>query len=226
MTTYNFHFTAKSDNVKTGSMPVTTSTAETCPPSCPFRKKGCYAENSFLGMHWRKITDGRRGEGFTAFLAKIREIPKGTLWRHNQAGDLPGKGDRINAGELLRLAKAARGTRGFTYTHKPPTSKNLKAIRAATREGFTINLSGNSLKHADRLSRHGLPVVAVLPSEAVKVKNLTTPADRPVVVCPATRSEYITCKTCGLCSKADRPFIIGFPAHGSQSEKADAIANN
>jgi len=226
MTTYNFHFTAKSDNVKTGDMPVTTSTAATCPDKCPLKKGGCYAKNSFLGMHWKKVTDGSRGESFTSFLKKIRSILPGTLWRHGQAGDLPGKGDRINARDLLRLAKAARGTRGFTYTHKPPTADNLKAIRAATREGFVINLSGNNLKHADRLSRHGLPVVAVLPSESVKVKNLTTPQGRPVVVCPATRSEYITCKTCGLCSKADRPFIIGFPAHGTMSAKADAIANN
>jgi len=224
MTTYNFHFTPKSDNAKTGAMPVTTSTAATCPDSCPLKAGGCYAKTSFLGMHWKKVSDGRRGEGFTSFLQQIRSIAPGTLWRHNQAGDLPGKGDNIAAGDLLRLAKAARGTRGFTYTHKPTTAKNLKAIRSAVKEGFTINLSSNNLKHADRLSRHGLPVVTVLPSEAVKVKNLTTPQGRPVVVCPATRSEYITCKTCGLCSKADRKFIIGFPAHGSQSDKANSIA--
>ena len=225
MKTYNFHFTAKSHNAKTGPMPVTTSTAATCPDSCPLKSGGCYAKTSFLAMHWAKVTRGARGDSFRDFLGKIREIPKGTLWRHNQAGDLPGRGDNIAKGDLLRLARAAKGTRGFSYTHKPPTAKNLSAIRQATREGFTINLSGNSLSHADRLSRHGLPVVAVLPSDAVKVKNLTTPQGRRVVVCPATRSEYINCSTCGLCQRGSRDYIIGFPAHGSQSEKANFIAS-
>jgi len=207
-------------------MPVTTSSAATCPDSCPLKSGGCYAKTSFLGMHWSKVTSGKRGESITNFLKQVRELPAGILWRHNQAGDLPGKGDSINTRDLFRLAKANRGKRGFTYTHKPPTAKNLNAIRAASKEGFTINLSANSVAHADGLSRHRLPVVVVLPSEAVKMRNLFTPKGRKVVVCPATRSDYITCKSCGLCQKADRDFIIGFPAHGTMSAKADAIASH
>lgn len=222
----NYHITQKSDNVKTGPMPVTTSSAKTCPDSCPLKTGGCYAKTSFLGMHWRKVTLGERGDTFSSLLAQIREIPSGSLWRHNQAGDLPGTGDRINARQLFRLAKANKGKRGFTYTHKPPTASNLSAIRSASREGFTINLSANSLRHADNLAKHRLPVVTVLPSEAVNVRNLTTPKGTRVVVCPATRSDFITCKSCGLCQKADRGFVIGFPAHGSMAEKANAIANN
>jgi hypothetical protein len=222
----NFHISLQSSNVKTGPMPVTTSSADTCPNACPLKAGGCYAKTSFLGMHWQKVTKGKRGEGFSAFLRQIRSIPSGTLWRHNQAGDLPGKGDRINKRELFRLARANKGKRGFTYTHKPPTWQNLSAIRGAIKEGFTINLSGNSLTHVDKLAKHRLPLVTVLPSETVQVRNLKTPKGLSVVVCPATRSEFITCRTCGLCQKADRGFVIGFPAHGSAAEKANAIANS
>jgi len=222
----NFHFTPVSDNQKTGPMPVTTTGAQSCPDSCPLRAGGCYAKTSFLGIHWSKVTKGARGETFRDFLGKIRAIPQGTLWRHNQAGDLPGRGDRINKRELVSLAKANRGRKGFTYTHKPPTADNLAAIREATAHGFTINLSANNLAHADRLSRHRLPVVTVLPSESVNVPNLKTPQGRRVIVCPATRSDFITCNSCGLCQRGNREYIIGFPAHGSQSEKADAIARN
>jgi hypothetical protein len=222
----NFQITLKSANVKTGAMPVTTSSAKTCPDSCPLKAGGCYAKTSFLGMHWHKVTAGTRGESFSSLLAQIRELAPGALWRHNQAGDLPGTGDRINKRDLVRLARSNKGKRGFTYTHKPPTARNLDAIRKATREGFTINLSANSLTHADKLAKHRLPVVAVLPSQDIEKRNLVTPRGTPVVVCPATRSEYITCKTCGLCQKGDRAFIIGFPAHGTMAEKADAIARN
>ena len=221
----NFHLSPISSNEKTGPIPVTTTGRKSCPDACPFKAGGCYAENYYLSMHWTKVDSGKRGGNLSQLVEKIRNFPAGQLWRHNQAGDLPGSGDNINRRDLLAIAKANKGKRGWTYTHKPPTAKNLSAIREASREGFTINLSGNSLAHADRLSRHRLPVVAVLPSDAVKHKTMTSPAGRRVIVCPATRLENVTCATCGLCQRANRDYIIGFPAHGTQSKKANAIAN-
>jgi hypothetical protein len=158
------------------------------------------------------------------FCNVIAAFPENTLWRHNQAGDLPGDGDKIDLRSLSRIIAANHGKRGFTYTHKPPTHENLYAITAANTFGFTVNLSANSLEHADELSKHGQPVVTVLPSDHVNLRSCTTPAGRKVVVCPAARSEVINCKTCALCQKADRKFIIGFPAHGNSYKKVDAVA--
>lgn len=89
-----------------------------------------------------------------------------------------------------------------------------------TRGGFTINLSGNNLGHADTLADLNIgPVVVVLPS-AVKT-NTVTPKGRKVVVCPATQRDDVSCATCGLCQKARRSVIVGFPAHGSGKKKAE-----
>lgn len=218
--------TRKSRNAKTGPIPVSTTTALTCPVSCPFNRAnegGCYADGGPLRLNWDKVTQGKAGMGWEAFCAEVAKLPDGQLWRHNQAGDLPGEGDAIHAGKLLELVLANRGKRGFTYTHKPMTKDNANAVAWANREGFVVNLSANNLQHADELADLGIaPVVAVLP--ASQTTNTTTPKGRKVVVCPATQRDDVSCMTCGLCARL-RDAIIGFPAHGAAHRKADAIAS-
>lgn len=224
------HFTLKSANVKTGPIPVSTSSADTCPDACPLKAKGCYAKTGPLAMHWAKVTAGARGQAFSAFLAQIKALPKGQTWRHNQAGDLAGKGDRINLQALRRLTAANTGKRGFTYTHKPPAlGSNAKAIQEANKGGFTVNLSGNSLQHADELLALGIaPVVAIVP-EGLRPNGETggkTPAGNRFIFCPAQTREGVTCSTCRLCSVAKREYIIAFEAHGTNKKAAAVIAKN
>jgi len=221
------HLTLKSSNAKTGPIPVSTTSANTCPDKCPLKSKGCYAKSGPLALHWAKVTAGDRGESWKAFLQAITHLPAGTFWRHNQAGDLPGNNNRIDGLMLSELVKANSGKRGFTYTHKPIHEKgNLPAIRKANRSGFTINLSGNSLAHADQLMKTGLPVVTLLPARDTSVKNQKSPAGNLVVTCPATRIGGMSCDKCRLCSKADRGFIIGFPAHGTAVRTVDELIAN
>lgn len=226
-----YHLTTQSTNVKTGPIPVSTSSQRTCPPSCPFRNHGCYAGQAPLVFHWNAVSRGERGTPFAAFLSAIKSLPPNQLWRHNQAGDLPGIGNHIDRTKLVSLAKSSQGRRGFTYTHKPciategvPSSvsrANLASVRQASRLGFTINLSGNGIAHADRLAKTGLPVATVVPSDSPA--RFTTPAGNRVVVCPAQRSDTTTCSTCGLCAKSNRGFIIGFLPHGNGSKKVNSI---
>ena len=159
-----YHMTIKSSNDKTGAIPVTSTSAESCPDACPLKGAGCYGDNFPLSLHWQKVTNNERGLSFDAFCDVITSLPDDTFWRHNQVGDLPGKGNRINTAQLSQLVKANQGKRGFTYTHKPPTKTNLKAIRQANQDGFTINLSANSIDHADQLMEYALPVVTIVDS--------------------------------------------------------------
>lgn len=219
----NFALTLKSNNSKTGPIPVSVTSSDSCPTACPLAAGGCYAKGGPLAMYWRKVSAGTAGAGWKAFLASVRALPAGQLWRHNQAGDLPGEGNRIDAQALRELVRANEGKKGFTYTHKPPTKRNARAIAEANENGFVINLSANSMKHADELAGHAIgPVVTVLP--ITTIKNTRTPAGRSVIVCPATYRENISCSTCGLCARATRGFIVGFPAHGASKRKASNIA--
>ncbi len=210
----------RSHNRKTGPIPVSMTSPRTCPPGCPWRHAGCYGEQYFAGVHFRRLD---RGEGLAwdDFCSRVSDLPAGQPWRHNEAGDLPGDGDVIETELFLDLVAAARHTRGFTYTHKPVLGPgpfpegNAHLIRVANQEGgLVVNLSADSLPHADRLAdlRAG-PVTVVLP--AGRRVPSSTPAGRRVVACPAIEGEGVSCLDCMLCARAGRGIIVGFPAHGS-----------
>lgn len=225
------HLSLQSRNEKTGPIPVSTTSSETCPPSCAFFDNGCYAKLGHVAMHWRRVDEGR-GSSWDAFVGQVSTLPDnryGNIWRHNQAGDLPGDGGTLDCGKLDQLVKAnaKAGMRGFTYTHKPlATSKEREAIKSANKRGFTVNLSGNSPAHADTLADLGIaPVVTVLPDTVHGNMALHTPAGRRIVVCPATYREDVNCASCQLCQRADRKTIVGFPAHGASHKKASTVAS-
>lgn len=216
--------TLKSRNAKTGPIPVSTTEARTCPDACPFRGNGCYAQGGPLAIFWRKVSEGSAGMHFKDFLAAVSTLPEGQLWRHNQAGDLPGEGDRIDGPALFAIVRANKGKRGFTYTHKPMATKhNRDCVAKANKRGFTVNLSANDLHHADALADLEIgPVVTVLPDDHADKVTLT-PKGRTVVTCPATYRDDVSCATCQLCQRQRRT-IVGFPAHGAAKRKASIIA--
>jgi hypothetical protein len=218
----SFHFVRTSGNRKTGPIPVTMTTRDSCPASCTFKGAGCYAEHGPIAWQWSALDHGRNALDLDRLCAHIRTLPGNQLWRHNVAGDLPGPGESIDPATLAAIARANRGRRGFTYTHKHTTPANIDAIRSAQGYGFTINLSANNGTHADTLGNHGLPVVVVIPATAPKVSF--TPSGRKIVQCPAENSARITCANCGLCQLADRPYLIGFKPKGIRRRHVNKLA--
>lgn len=213
---YTVRLTLRSNNRKTGPIPVSSTDMQSCPTSCPHMDDGCFAGYGKAAMHWRNVaTDG---ENWRAFCARVARLPEGQLWRHNDAGDLPGKGDRLDVRALDRLVAANRGRRGFSFTHKPLHHFTEEmAVARANREGFTINLSADSLADADRQADREIgPVAVVLPSDATR--GLKTPAGRHVVICPA-QTDGLTCEKCQLCAKPQRRAIVGFRAHGQAARR-------
>jgi hypothetical protein len=172
-------------------------------------------------MHWRKVTDGVRGDNWKAFCDRMRKFAAGTLFRHNQAGDLPkNKSGKINKNKLRQLVAAVRHLRGWTYTHYDPTdSHNAEAIKYANDNGFTVNLSADNLTQADEYAKIGIaPITVILPRDA-KPRGNRTPNGLPIVVCPAQTQENVSCDTCKLCTVRDRKSIVGFLAHGTASKR-------
>ena len=218
----NVHLTIKSTNVKTGPIPVSTSSRDTCPDSCSLKKNGCYADSGPLALHWSKVTSGERGMAWEAFCEAIASLPDGQLWRHNQAGDLPTRDNvTIDSVAMRQLIKANTGKNGFTYTHYKPTKGNCKLIQTANNAGFTINLSAESFDQADEYVKLAIgPVVTIMPEGLPR--KLKTNAGNTVITCPATYRDDISCATCALCQK-QRDTIIGFPVHGTSKAKARKV---
>ena len=220
-----FHITPKSKNAKVGKMAVTTSTATTCPTSCPFKSNGCYADSGPLKLHWDKVTREERGDDWSTFISKIKDLPTDSKWRHNQAGDLPGDMEKLDNEKCIELAKANKGKRGFTYTHYDVLDnfQNAITVNMMNHLGFTVNVSANNLEHADKLCDMNIaPVATVLPID--QTTNTVTPKGRKVVVCPATYKDDVSCASCMLCEKWDRNVVVGFPAHGTSKKKAAMVA--
>lgn len=220
---HTYHFTRTSTNKKTGPIPVTTTSASTCPAACPLKGNGCYAEYGPLNLHWRAVNSGARGGTLDDLCAELRKLPKRQLWRWAQAGDLPGDTVLLDAAGVEQILLAQRGKCGFGFTHYDAAlPHNAGVIRAANQEGFTINLSADTLAHADRLADLGVaPVACVLPSDTAK--PVRTPAGRLVTVCPAAVRDDVTCASCGICAMPHRKAIIGFPTHGPGARKAQAV---
>jgi hypothetical protein len=205
-----------SKNRKHRGIPSTMTTAGTCPPSCSFYGRGCYAEFHHVGKHWSQVP--KFGKTWPQFLEWVARLPAGQLWRHNDAGDLPGQGESLDLQLLegLWIANHRAAARGFTFTHKKldnPTKRRNVAVANAM--GFTINLSAESLEQADELAALGVaPVAVVLPKNSPR--KLRTPAGRPVVICPA-QTRDMGCKECQICARPKRTAVVGFLAHGQAS---------
>lgn len=211
----------KSGNRKIGAIPVSTTEEASCPPYCPFKDTDCYARFGPLGMHWRKVRPGMRGDNWNGFCSRVRRFPAGQLWRHNQAGDLPQRKDgRLHATKCRSLSLASGHTRGWTYTHYDPTDAHNRRVIAGMNQhgGLTVNLSADSMDQADEYVALGIgPVTVVLPENAPHNGNVT-PDGNPVVTCPAQTHE-LTCEQCKLCQVATRKSIVGFLAHGTASKR-------
>lgn len=228
---YRASFTAISHNSKTGPIPVTMTEKSTCPNACPLKSNGCYAESGHVNIHWNRLGKPNKskqgaiyGKTWEELCEAVKGLPKGQLWRHNVAGDLPSlDAENIDSHALAMLVNANKGKQGFTYTHhNPGIGINASLIQAANNAGFTVNLSANNLEHADELKALNIgPVVSILPIDAPKSQQ--TPAGNTVVICPAVQSDSVTCATCGICQKANRNVIIGFPAHGIAKRKAESV---
>jgi hypothetical protein len=231
-------FVAVSQNAKTGPMSASITERASCWSGCALFGNGCYAFYGALGHFWSGVSEGTRGGSWDELCAKVAALPKRTLWRYAQAGDLPGSDEAIDTELLSRLVQASRGKRVIAFTHKPVLPGTKTA--AANRLGFTINLSANNPAQADALADLGIgPVVTILahdyarradrhrskarPDEwAVTIAEWRdriaplqrrTPGGRRIAVCPATYSRA-TCQSCGACAM-QRDAIIGFPAHGA-----------
>lgn len=229
----NYHFKRTTANIKTGNIPVTISDSKTCPDACPLKGKngGCYGSGGPIRLHWDKVNSGERGGDFNYLINNLTLLPDNQLTRINVVGDLPGRNNKINGKLLKKLVKAGKDKRFYAYTHKPVIGSekfvlnNRAYIKHANDNGFTINLSANSLKHADDLKSLNIgPVAAIVPFGTPN--TFVTPAGNKGVICPAQREgNNTTCEKCQLCQK-QRSVIVGFIPHGNAKNKVNQIVNS
>lgn len=210
--------TPVSSNRKTGNIAVTGRDRSTCPTSCTFYNNGCYTTGRIDAYYARSQQDWT----LTDMVDRLAEAKSDRL-RDRVDGDVltDGEIDR----DYLQAVTYAGKVNGFRwiwgYTH-------VKDVTPAdVPDGYVMNASCETPDHvADAIDR-GLPVVVA--SDTVKHGDRIH--DRPVVQCPATRSDAINCGTCGgsagpICARPDRTAIVLFPLHGMAVKKARRAVEN
>ncbi len=216
----------RSHNRKLGPIPEVYVAASTCPPSCRLFNHGCYGESGLMREHWREASDDREYmrrwvQSWDELVTFVRGLPMRQLWRYAVVGDLPGRGEAIDDYALTALVAANHGKRGFTFTHKR-SSHALDAVQYCNANGFTVNLSADTLEEADQLWPYG-PVAVLLPGGCAR--ETRTPVGRLVRQCPATYKDWVDCSRCGICADRHRArAIVGFPAHGLRQREVSEIA--
>jgi len=172
---------------KTGYSYRTRTSRGSCPRSCRLFDI-CYASVNPLRWYWQQL--GR--------------------WYKRGA-------EYLDHRTVIKLAKAASHLTGWTYTHWD-WKRYLRTFLRGNELGFTINASTESPEEALEAFRAGLPVTLVAPPFVRKKIMLE---DVPAIPCPALLQKGFTCDMCGkgspLCARADRHYIILFPAHGARA---------
>ena len=211
-------FLATSKNKKTGDIPQTYSTGDTCPVSCFFKKTGaCYAAGYPTCLHWQV------GYGQWLTIDQLKKelrqkVVPNALIRHNIAGDIAVAGtSQIDTVLLSNLTKAFNGFKAYTYTHCPPTKDNLKAVKKANKAGFVVSFSCEKMEDVKKIHKADLPAVLAVASMA---KNKRVIDGITLIKCPNSCDSRIKCRDCKKCADPARKSIIVFPCHGNKRNAA------
>ena len=131
--------------------------------------------------------------------------------------------NKVDTSYLKTLLKAVpkKGI-AFTYSHFHWDTwfPLYKKIKETNKNVTTINYSADSWIDAVKAVKAGIPTTTQIPeSEVVKYRKGKVRA----VQCPETNGRVSGCLDCGggvpLCARADRDYVIVFPAHGSHKKK-------
>jgi len=221
-----YHLTRKSDNRKTGPIPVWSTGRTTCPNSCPLRDN-CYGDGWPLNQHFEHVTNGSTGINLPLLLKGLVSLDADRC-RGLDVGDLPGDRINLDRSACVAIAKSlVHVNHAWCFSHYPLNRHNVAVLRELIGHGLIVNASCHNLPSADAIADLDLPIACTVPRGGLP-RGTRTPAGRRCVQCPASLSEYITCATCGgnhgpLCARADRDYVIMFPAHGKTAKHVESL---
>jgi hypothetical protein len=203
------------------------SIKKSCPSTCELRDKGCYAQQSYVGMIVNRLD--RRAKGQTPLTiaraeAKVidqaysgRNIPPNTFLRLHVSGDSRTvKGTRVLSKAVSRWGKRG-GTKAYSYTH---------AWRTVPRKEWgevSVLASVANLREADEAYKKGYAPALVVPEHPGPKSYKLNGSDITWIPCPAQTKENVGCSDCKLCMRdqylIDSKHGITFAAHGINKNK-------
>lgn len=197
-----------------------------CPTSCPLKGESCYAQQSFTGMHGRKLD--QEAIEFSPLQAAQQEakainnsyggrkIPLGRDLRLHVAGDSRTvKGTRL-INKAVGNWKARGGGDCWSYTHA------WKHVPRKDWSNVSILASVNSIDDVKLARQQGYAPALVVAEHTSNKAYLLEGSSTKWIPCP-NQTTGVACSDCRLCFNADRLFQghygIAFAAHGINKNK-------
>lgn len=206
-------YAIKSSNKKTGPIPVTYRTLDTCPTECAFhpsKKGGCYATGRLFGLAEKH---GKADSDAEILAELVRFTPPRSAIRFNVTGDVV-LDDDVDFDHIEWLNDFAR---------QRPDAKPILYSHAWRRLDpgwfdFPVNASCETVEDVRKARALGWQTVITVPYDDDPL--LGTPIDDSMVVrCPAEYRTGVDCATCQLCAK-DRSSTVAFTTHGASARRA------
>ena len=201
-----------SRNDKTGPCSNLYAPLTTCPNTCPFKARGCYARNGRAGLHARRCTETEAGytqlEMAQHEADKIRSLSGKLPLRLHVSGDFFDAQCAAIIDSAAGEYTAKRGQAVWAYTH------TWRVIPRATFKNISILASVEDMASAKEAKKTGYAVAIVIPTDT-KSKEVT--------ICPhITRgTPCVSCKLCLHADKLKKP--IAFYPHGAQRKSVEAV---
>jgi len=206
----------KSSNGKTGVVSSTYAPIQSCPNTCPFLDKGCYAQSGPTGIHLRRINkeakDSCREAPEVIAKEEARAI-KGLTGKNPLRLHVVGDCKTVESAELLREA-----SKEYTDKHKQPVWTYTHAWREIPRDAWGgISVLASCETEEDCISAMDKGYAASIIKET-KFDDRSIKDNYELVPCKEI-TKGIKCDKCRLCFDDKRLLenkrVIVFFPHGT-----------
>ena len=208
-------------NSKIGNASITAASQASCPTSCPFYGKGCYAESGNARFTTNRLNLSPVTSPELVAMseaAQIRTLTGKRPLRLHVVGDCKTPSAARIVAEAAREHTAKHGKPVWTYTHA------WREVPVANWHGVSVLASCESVADAKIAMNAGYAAAIVLPE--FERDTAYTRDGVKIIPCPS-QTRGVSCTDCGLCMNADklhaRNSVIGFSAHGSRKNMVKLI---
>lgn len=203
---------------------MTATSQDSCPPTCPLRGAGCYAEAGRPNIVTSRLNRSEVRDPLAIAIAEaeaIRKLSGRRMLRLHVVGDC-----YIDEGAKI-LAQAAKehtekcGMPVFTYTHGHETKREswgeISVLRSCETFGQVKKAHKDGFASAMVVNSHDS-------DRAVKHEDFT------IIPCPQQTGRVANCAACKLCAQGDKlhakKAVIAFAIHGARATRAKEILNS
>lgn len=212
----------KSRNSKTGKVSVTYAPIQSCPESCPFLNKGCYAQHgntAFTLIRLNKNAEKhKKTRPIDIALEEAKQIQK-LSGQNDLRLHIVGDAKTAKAAEILAWAAqnhiSKKGKKVWTYTH---AWKNIPRKKWGK---ISVLASCETIDECRKAMQRGYA------SSIVRLKPFKGSfhwKGIKMTACPALVNENIHCVDCGLCKNdkrlREKKEVICFFPHGVKQNAA------